>query len=226
MNAAARQRSTSETPKPVLGPMSAVVYVVDDDAATLQNLNDLAESVHLEARCYSSAQAFLDNFSADQPSCLLVDVRMPGMSGLQLMERMTEKKIQIPTIVITAYGELAAAVAAMKLGAVDFLEKPLNMTLLLDLINKAIEANQLARQDRIRMDQTSVGLNRLTARETEILDRVLTGRTSKLIAQELGISLKTVEAHRARIRTKMQVDNVIELIYRVVDARGHGSRQA
>jgi FixJ family two-component response regulator len=206
--------------------MDAIVYIVDDDPAAQKLLGDLAESVNLEARCFASAQMFLERFVPDQPACLILDVRMPGMTGIQLMETMRDKELSIPTIVATAYGDLQAAVAAMKLGAIDFLEKPLNMTVLLDLINTAIDTDRIHRLDRIRQDQTNVGLNQLTTRENEILERVLTGRTSKAIAAELGISLKTVEAHRAKIRTKMQVDNVIELIYRVIDSRDrHGNRR-
>ena len=173
----------------------ATVYIVDDDPAVTQQIMDPAESVHLKTACFSDATAFLEQLESDRPpACLILDVRMPGMTGLQLLEKMQSKNIQIPTIMVTAYGDLQAAVTAMKLGALDFLEKPLNMSLLLDLINKAIESDRVYR---------------------------LSGKTSKVIAQDLGISLKTVEAHRARIRNKMQVDNVIELIYRVVNSRSH-----
>jgi two-component system, LuxR family, response regulator FixJ len=188
------------------------VFVVDDDAAVRKSLRWLLESVSLPVECFSTAQEFLEAFQPDRAGCLVVDVRLPGLSGLELHERLLAAGSTLPTIVITGHGDVPMAVRAMKGGAIDFLEKPFSDQLLLDRVQQAIRLDSQVRQQRDRQGAVAARINLLTPREREVLERVVQGNSNKIMAAELDISTKTVEAVRARLMRKMQADSVAELV--------------
>ena len=194
------------------------VFVVDDDPAVLRGLRLLMKSVKLNVETYLSAQEFLDDYDPAQPGCLLLDLRMPGISGLELQEILRTRNIPIPIIIITGYGEVSAAVQAMQKGAVDFLEKPFNDQVLVDQIQKAIAEDAQIRQQRAEQEAVLARLALLTPREREVMDLVIAGKSNKVIASQLGISPKTVEFHRSHIMKKMKVGSVAELVALVISA--------
>ena len=193
-----------------------VVYVVDDNESARQSLTWLIESVGLKARAFSSAQQYLENYDTSLVGCLVLDMRMPGMGGLELQERLCELGYTMPVIFITAFGELQTAVLAMKRGAIDFIEKPYDSEQLLAQIQKALRnhAQRAGIEARIAL---------LTRREKQVLDLVSEGKSSCSIAEGLCISQKTIEAHRTSIMKKMQVRSVSELISVYLHTIRHGS---
>lgn len=194
-------------------PMSATIFIIDDDPRMGKSLSWLVESVDLRAEVYDSAQSFLDAFDSDRPGCVICDVRMPGMSGIELQERLRAMGSRIPMIMITGYGDIASAVRAMKAGAVDFLEKPVSDQVLLDFVQRAVVQDTASRADnreRMRVEQR---FDRLTRREREVMELVVEGLSSKEIAARLGVSFKTVESHRAKVMRKMQAKSVPHLIH-------------
>jgi two-component system response regulator FixJ len=193
-----------------------VVYVVDDNESARQSLTWLIESVGLKARAFSSAQQYLDTRDTSLVGCLVLDMRMPGMSGLELQERLCELGYTMPVIFITAFGELQAAVLAMKRGAIDFIEKPYDSEQLLAQIQKAL-------RDHAQRAGIEARIALLTRREKQVLDLVSKGRASYNIAEHLGLSQKTIEAHRTSIMKKMQVRSVSELISVYLHTIRHGS---
>ena len=194
------------------------VFVVDDDPAVLRGLRLLMKSVKLNVETYLSAQEFLDDYDPAQPGCLLLDLRMPGISGLELQEILRTRNIPIPIIIITGYGEVPAAVQAMRKGAVDFLEKPFNDQVLLDHVQKAIAEDAQIRQQRAEQEAVLARFALLTPREREVMDLVIAGKSNKVIASQLGISPKTVEFHRSHIMKKMKVGSVAGLVALVISA--------
>jgi FixJ family two-component response regulator len=188
------------------------VYVVDDDEGMRKSLRWLVESVDMRVETYGSANEFLSRYKPGGPACLVLDVRMPGMSGLDLQERLRTDEIEIPIILITAYAEVPMAVRAIKSGAIDFLEKPVSDQVLLDHINKALAADRRNRTHRAEHQAVAERLSTLTAREREVMELVVEGHSSKSIATRLGVSFKTVEAHRAKIMRKMNASSVPHLI--------------
>ena len=193
-------------------PEQQTVFIVDDDAAVRDSIAELVESIGLKSECYVSAVAFLDAFDPQRHGCLVIDVRMPQMSGLELQRRLAALEATIPVIVITGHGDIPIAVEAMKVGAVDFLQKPYREQALLDSINSALSLDAAARQSIASANQFEQSLAMLTEREREVLDQVLAGRTSKEIAQSLAISPRTAEAHRRNLLHKFGVGSAIELI--------------
>ncbi|MCI0508395.1 MAG: response regulator [Gammaproteobacteria bacterium] len=187
------------------------VYIVDDDEAVRHSLSLLMQSVGLTAKCCASARAFLDTYSASSPACLILDIRMPEMSGLDLQRILNDRRIQIPAIIITGHGDVPLAVRAMKAGAMDVLEKPFNDQALLDAINKAVAISIAAYQEQVDRVKFQECAQHLSPREREIMDLLITGKGSKEIATQLGISRKTVDVHRIHIMEKMQVRSVVEL---------------
>jgi len=187
------------------------VYIVDDDEAVRHSLSLLMQSVGLEAMCFASAQAFLDGYDASKPSCLILDVRMPEMSGLDLQRVLNEHQIQIPVIIITGHGDVPLAVRAMKAGAMDVLEKPFNEQALLDAITKAITKSSESFEDQNSRAKYQERAEHLSPREREIMGLLILGKGSKKIAAQLGISPKTVDVHRIHIMEKMEVKSVVEL---------------
>lgn len=195
-----------------------VVFVVDDDAALRKSLRWLIESVGLRVETFPSAQAFLDSYTTDAPGCLVLDVRMPGLSGLELQQQLNERKVHIPVIVITGYGDVPMAVRAMRAGAIDFIEKPVSDQVLLDRIQHAIATDQERRQNRVGHNQFAARVELLTPRERQVMDKVVTGMSSREIGEQLGVSFKTVEAHRAKIMKKMQAHSVPHLVRMALNA--------
>jgi RNA polymerase sigma factor (sigma-70 family) len=190
----------------------AIVYVIDDDAQTRDALKNLMRSVGLHAEVFASAQDFLRSKRPDVPACLVLDVRLPGLSGLDLQKRMAEAKIEVPIIFITGYGDIPMTVQAMKAGAVEFLTKPFRNQELLDAIQQALERDRTTREQRAKNDELFDRYDSLTPREREVMTLVVAGLLNKQIAGELGTSETTVKNHRHQLMEKMGADSVAELV--------------
>ncbi len=190
----------------------AAVFVVDDDSLIRDSLEQLVKSVGLKADTFSSAEAFLDTELPDKPGCLVLDIRMSGLSGLDLQEELLKRGIVIPIIFITGHGTVSMSVRAMKAGAVDFLQKPFEDQELLDLIHHAIAQNRKVRIEQAEINKIEQRIKSLTMREHEILVLVTTGMLNKMIANDLAMSENTVKTHRARIMRKMEVKSLAELV--------------
>lgn len=188
------------------------VFVVDDDRAVRDSLALLVQSVGLEVETFAGAREFLDAYRPDRPGCLITDIRMPGMSGLDLQERLTEDGYHIPVIVLTGFGDVPAAVRALKGGAVDFVEKPFNPQALLDLVQQAIARDTELREQAAREADVAERVALLTPREQEVMALVVAGKANKVVAIDLAISERTVELHRGRIMKKMQARSLAELM--------------
>jgi two-component system, LuxR family, response regulator FixJ len=193
-------------------PPEPTLFVVDDDRAMRESLSWLLDSVGLRVKSYATAADFLADHDPAQPGCLVLDVRMPGMSGLDLQAELARRGVELPTIVITGHAEVSMAVRAVKAGAIDFIEKPFSDQLLLDRVRQALEIDLEAREVRRRREDARRRLATLTAREREVLNLVVAGKANKEIASALGVSPKTVEVHRAHVMSKMCVDSLAELI--------------
>lgn len=188
------------------------VFVVDDDEAMRSSMHWLIESIGMLVETYDSAQSFLDNYHPARAGCLLLDVRMPGMSGLDLQEMLIDRGIAIPVIIITGHGDVPMAVRAMKSGAVDFIEKPFNDEILLDSIRNAMHKDIEIRDAHALTAEVTSNFMTLTPREKEVMMMVTNGQSNKEISSLLNISAKTVEAHRARVMEKMQVKSLAKLV--------------
>jgi two-component system response regulator FixJ len=199
----------------------ATVFVVDDDPAVRHSLAWLIESVGLRVKTYPSAQSFLDAYDDDQHGCLVLDVRMPGMSGVDLQEQLVTMDVAIPVIFVTGHGDVPMAVRAMKRGALDFIEKPFNNQELLDRIHQAIQRDASQRKERAQRAELCARTASLTPREREVMDKVVAGKANKAMARELGVSVKTIEAHRARLMEKMRARSVSELVQIVLAGGGY-----
>jgi len=195
-----------------LNKEAAVIYIVDDDEAVRDSLKLLLESVDLSCRTYASAIDFLENHDPDQHSCLVADIRMPGMSGLDLQDELNRRSSTIPILFITGHGDVPMAVDAMKSGALDFIQKPFRDQDLLDRIHQALEQDEEQREDNRALSDIRGRMERLTARETEVMHRVVQGQANKVIALDLGVSQRTVEIHRARVMQKMGARSLAELV--------------
>ncbi len=188
------------------------VFIVDDDEQVRNALRLLMESVGLNTETYASAQEYLDQFDVDKPGCLILDVRMPGISGLDLQARLAAERIHPAIIIITGHGDVPMAVRAVTAGAVDFIEKPFNNQSMLDTVHKAIEQDAVQRGESSRIQDIEARYNDLTPREKEVLQFVIEGKRNKIIASELNISQSTVEAHRSRVMEKMAADTLSDLM--------------
>jgi FixJ family two-component response regulator len=191
-------------------------FVVDDDAAVRDSLALLLRSVGLKSESFSSAQDFLEIFDATRPGCLILDVRMPGMSGLELQEQLEKLHSTLPIIFLTAHGDVPMAVAAVKAGAVDFIQKPFRDQDLLDKIQHAIAEDAQIRKKLADRDDILSRIESLTRREQEVMEMVVDGKANKVIAIDLGLSQRTVEIHRARVMQKMAADSVSQLVQMVM----------
>lgn len=196
-----------------------IVYVLDDDASVRQSLERLVRSVGLEVQSFSSALDFLDRGRPDRPSCLVVDVRMPGLSGLDLQESLSAAGWTSPLIFITGHGTVPMSVRAMRAGAVNFLQKPFEDQEILDSIHQAIDREKLAHGERVRREEIERQVERLTPREREVFGLVVDGLPNKRIAGKLGTSEKTVKVHRARVMEKMGAGSLAALVKMAYDAR-------
>jgi FixJ family two-component response regulator len=195
------------------------VCVVDDDEAVARSLRALLESVGLAVETFATAQAFLDRADTARAGCLVLDVRMPGMSGLDLQEAMAARGQTIPIVFITGHGDVRMAVRAVKAGAVDFIEKPFRDQDLLDAIQKALADDVVRRSSGDERAVVVARIKSLTPREREVMELVVEGKASKVIARLLGISAKTVEFHRARVMDKMQAHSALDLVRTVLAAQ-------
>ena len=188
------------------------VFVVDDDEGVRTALRWLIKSVGLKVETFASASEFLVAFDQCARGCLLLDVRMPGMSGLALQKHLVDQGVALPVIMITGYGDVQMAVQAMKLGAVDFIEKPFSEDLLLDCVQQAVQLDGKRRRAAVMTERARTRVALLSPRERGVLLELLKGKSNKEVAATLGISVKTVEVHRAHINEKLRVHSVVELV--------------
>ncbi len=189
-----------------------VVFVVDDDAAVRDSLRWLMDSVGLRVVPFDSGEAFLDAVTPDREGCVLLDLRMPGLSGLEVHAQLRERGIELPVIVVSGHGDVPMAVRALKSGVVDFIEKPFKDQELLDCVQQALRRDAKQRLQRMRRDELMTRYLTLTPRELDVLRLVVDGQANKVIGTTLGISQKTVETHRARVMEKMAAGSVSELV--------------
>jgi two-component system response regulator FixJ len=202
------------------GPSTLVrptIFVVDDDAAVRDALKLLLRSVGHAVETFGSAQEFLDAYGEDRAGCLVLDIRMPGMSGLELQQKLNEKHSILPIIFITGHGDVPMAVEAMQAGAVDFIQKPFRDQDLIDRINQALEKDSSNRAALGERNDIRRRLETLTPREREVLDLVVHGKANKVIAGDLKLSQRTVEIHRARVMEKMQASSLAHLVRMVLE---------
>jgi len=188
------------------------VFVVDDDPGAREGLRMLTESVGLSTEDYACAQEFLDAYDPDQPGCLVLDVRMPGMSGIELHRRLQADGLMIPVILITGHGDVPMAVEALHNGALDFMEKPYTPQLLLDRIQQALAQSTEAHRAKAESDAISARFALLTPRERDVVDLAVTGMTNKQIAARFGVSPQAVDARRARAMEKLHADTLVDLV--------------
>ena len=196
-----------------------IVFLIDDDDGVRRSLDALLRSNGLKVAAFASARDFLAQFDPDAAGCLVTDVRLPGMSGIELLQKLRMQNCHIPVVVITGHGDVPLAVEAMKGGAVDFIEKPFRDHVLLTAVRRALELASEDREQRIAVREVRARLMTLTPREHQVLDMVVAGKANKVIAIDLDLSIKTVEFHRAHVMEKMGVDSLAELVQTVLLAR-------
>ncbi len=193
-------------------PKKGTVYVVDDDEAVRDSLQWLLEGKDYRVRCFDSADSFLNRYDAHEVACLIVDIRMAGMTGLELQNRLLEANSPLPITFITGHGDVPMAVETMKKGAMDFIQKPFNEDQLVPLVERMLEQAKVSFAGVQHAANREALMSRLTTRESQVLERIVAGRLNKQIADDLGISIKTVEAHRANIMEKLNANTVADLL--------------
>ena len=193
-------------------PKKGNIYVVDDDEAVRDSLQWLLEGKDYRVRCFDSAESFLSRYDPREVACLLVDIRMPGISGLELQDRLIERKSPLPVVFITGHGDVPMAVTTMKKGAMDFIPKPFKEEELLNVVERMLDQAREAFADYQHAANRDALMGKLTGRESQVLERIVAGRLNKQIADDLGISIKTVEAHRANIMEKLNANTVADLL--------------
>ncbi len=199
--------------------LKPAVYVIDDDDAVRESLELLLDSVDQKTECFASAQAFLDAFSNDMLGCIVLDIRMPGMNGMELQKELNRQGSILPIIFVTGHGDVPMAVEAMQHGAVDFVQKPYREQELLDKVNQALALDNKQRAVLLEKQAIKQRLATLTARETQVMSELVEGKANKVIAAELGISQRTVEIHRARVMEKMGTHSLAHIVRMVIAAR-------
>lgn len=187
------------------------VFVVDDDRSVLKSLEMLMGTVGMNVKTYHCGEDFLNDYVPSQSGCLVLDVRMPNMSGLELQQKLKERNYDIPVVIITGHGDVPMAVEAMKAGAFDFIEKPFRDQILLDAVNRAIKKDAQAKEIRDAKAKVTQKCSSLTTRERQIMDLLVSGESNKKIAYKLNISIKTVDYHRLNMMDKMGVSNLVQL---------------
>jgi FixJ family two-component response regulator len=193
-------------------PKKGTVYVVDDDEGVRDSLQWLLEGKDYRVRCYDSAETFLNRYDPREVACLIVDIRMGGMTGLELQDRLVERKSPLPIVFITGHGDVPMAVNTMKKGAMDFIQKPFEEDALVSLVERMLDQAKDAFTEHQHSASRDALLAKLTSREAQVLERIVAGRLNKQIADDLGISIKTVEAHRANIMEKLNANTVADLL--------------
>ena len=192
------------------------VFIVDDDPAVLDSLQMLIKSAGLNSRSFHCAKSFLDFYQPTLAGCLILDVRMPQLSGLELQRLLNQEEANLPVIFITGHGDVPMAVQAMKNGALEFLQKPFRDQELLDHVHRALETNKRSRQARKQLEDIRRRVDSLTKRERQVMKKMVAGEINKVIANELGVSPRTVEIHRAKVMEKMRVKTLAQLVQLVV----------
>jgi FixJ family two-component response regulator len=190
----------------------ATIFVIDDDQAMRSSLRRLLERVGFAVATYANAHAFLEAYDPTQPGCVLLDIRMPGMSGLELQQKLAEQGVRTPVIIISAHGDVEKAVRAMRAGAVDFIKKPYKGKELLARVREALELDARVRRQEAERAELAGRFARLTPREREVMALLVAGQHAKEIAHQLGLSRKTVDVHRGHVMAKMQTDSLAELV--------------
>ena len=193
-------------------PKKGTVYVVDDDEAVRDSLQWLLEGKDYRVRCFDSAETFLARYDPREVACLIVDIRMGGMTGLELQDRLLERNSPLPIVFITGHGDVPMAVNTMKKGALDFIQKPFNEEELMVLVERMLDRAREAFTGHQQAASRDALLSKLTSREAQVLERIVAGRLNKQIADDLGISIKTVEAHRANIMEQLGANTVADLL--------------
>ena len=193
-------------------PKKGTVYVVDDDEGVRDSLQWLLEGKDYRVRCYDSAETFLSRYDAREVACLIVDIRMAGMTGLELQDKLVERKSPLPIVFITGHGDVPMAVSTMKKGAMDFIQKPFQEEAIGNLVERMLVQAKEAFAGHQQSASRDALLAKLTSRESQVLERIVAGRLNKQIADDLGISIKTVEAHRANIMEKLNANTVADLL--------------
>ncbi|WP_457667221.1 response regulator transcription factor [Thiolapillus sp.] len=201
---------------------TSTIFIVDDDTQVRQALALLMESVGLQVQAFPSADAYLEQFDPEAPGCLILDVRMPGMSGLELQARLAAEVMHPPVIVITGHGDVPMAVRAVQAGAVDFIEKPFNDQALLDSVHRALDIDARQRGRASKLAEVKARLASLTPREEQVMKMVVAGKRNKVIALDLSVSQSTVEAHRAKVMEKMQAQSLSDLMRMVLSVENSG----
>lgn len=198
----------------------ATVFVVDDDDAVRESLVFLMKSIGLKAESFPSAQAFLDQYNAARAGCLVLDIRMPGMSGLELQDKLIQMGSILPIIFITGHGDVPMAVKAIKAGAADFVQKPFRDQELIDRIREVLEEDSHTRAEKLQRNEILRRMETLTEREREVMGQVVDGKANKVVAIDLNVSQRTVEIHRANVMEKMKARSLAQLVRLVMKARG------
>jgi two-component system, LuxR family, response regulator FixJ len=195
--------------------MKSKVCIVDDDTAVRESLEWLIESVNLPVKTFANGMEFLDSEAPFEPGCVILDIRMPGLSGIDVFEELKSRSSSIPVIFLTGHGDVHLAVRAMKTGAFDFVEKPFNDQLLLDLVQKAISSDEETASLRGELGEIKIRMDNLTDREREVLSGVVAGGSNRSIAEDLNLSEKTIEFHRSKMMEKMEASSLANLIQMV-----------
>ncbi len=193
-------------------PKKGTVYVFDHDESVRDSLQWLLEGKDYRVRCFDSAESFLSRYDPREVACLIVDIRMAGMTGLELQDRLIERRSPLPIVFITGHGDVPMAVNTMKKGAMDFIQKPFNEEALATLVERMLGHARSAFADHQQTASRDALISKLTGRESQVLERIVAGRLNKQIADDLGISIKTVEAHRANIMEKLNANTVADLL--------------
>ncbi|MGD8567310.1 MAG: response regulator [Gammaproteobacteria bacterium] len=188
-----------------------VVYIIDDDDGVRNSLSMVLESEQLKTRTFGSATEFLAKYKQGEPGCILMDIRMPDISGLELFEKLREIKVRLPVIFITGYGDVPTAVQAIRLGAMDFIEKPFDVNELIARVYDCIKESHYVRDDDHKPEQCKK-VNLLTPRERQVMELMVEGKINKVIANDLGISVRTVEAHRANLMDKLEANSLSDVV--------------